>query len=440
MRSTKHRRLLIGALLALFLVSEATGTPQRPRARDLGVPFDGTPGPLNAITDVAGVEVGHATIVTGSGPLVVGEGPVRTGVTAVWPRGKDDPAPVFAAWFALNGDGEMTGTTWVQDSGLMEGPFMITNTLSVGIVHHAVVRWGARKSVDHDGPGYPPWLAALPVVAETWDGTLNDILGQHVTEQHALAALADAHGGRVQEGNVGGGTGMICHQFKGGIGTASRLVEVAGARYVVGVLVQCNYGLRSQLRVAGVPVGREITDLMPARPQGEVGWAARAKAPNRASQVAIGPGVSPSGRHGPGSGLEQEQGSIIVLAATDAPVLPHQLKRIARRISLGLARNGSVSGNGSGDIFMALSTANSAAALSRHSSAELKMLANEELGRLFAATVQATEEAIINAMVAAETMTGAGDVTVFALPHDRLRAILRQYNRLVEVQPRLTRR
>lgn len=433
MRATGHRCLMIGALLAVFMASETTGTPQRPRARGLGVPFDGTPGPLNAITDVEGVEVGHATLITGSGPLVVGKGPVRTGVTAVWPRGKNDPAPVFAAWFALNGNGEMTGTTWVQDSGLMEGPFMITNTLSVGIVHHAVVRWGARKSIDYDGPGYPPWLASLPVVAETWDGTLNDIMGQHITEEHALAALADARGGPLQEGNVGGGTGTICHQFKGGIGTASRLVDVAGVPYVVGVLVQCNYGLRRQMRVAGVPVGREITDLMPRRPDGEDGWAARADAPDRAHQaVANGPGLPLSGRHGPASSPNQEQGSIIVLAVTDAPVLPHQLKRIARRISLGLARNGSVSGNGSGDIFMALSTANRSAALTRDSSAELTMLANEELGRLFAATVQATEEAIINAMVAAETMTGADDVTVFALPHDRLQEVLRQYVRLVE--------
>ncbi len=417
--------LILLAMAAPLAAPAAFAAQDKPRARDLGVPFEGRPGPLNAITDVAGVKVGYTTLISGEGPLVVGKGPVRTGVTAVWPRGKDDAAPVLAGWFALNGDGELTGTTWVEDSGIMEGPFMITNTLSVGIVHHAVVRWGVRKSLDYRGDGYPPWLASLPVVGETWDGTLNDILGQHVTEEHALAALASATGGKVVEGNVGGGTGMICHGFKGGIGTSSRRVSAAGAEYIVGVLVQCNYGSRRLLRVAGVPVGLEIPDLMPGVDGG---------APV-ADTSAWPPGLAREGRHGPSrdaAAAPDELGSIIVLVATDAPLLSHQLKRVARRVSLGLARNGSVSGNGSGDIFMAISTANRDAANTRSGTASLEMLANEETGRFFAATVQATEEAVINAMVAAETMTGADNVTVHALPHERLRQILRRYNRLQE--------
>ena len=387
--------------MAMLLTCTALpASAQKPRARDLGIPFEGTPGALNAITDVAGVEVGHATIVRGSGPVTIGEGPVRTGVTAVWPRGREMPDPVYAAWFSLNGDGEMTGTTWVRDSGIMEGPVMITNTLSVGVVHHAVIRWGVARGVER---GAGPWLASLPVVAETWDGTLNDIRGQHVTEDDALAAMEAARGGPVTEGNVGGGTGMICHRFKGGIGTSSRVVEVAGETYTVGVLVQCNYGSRELFRVAGVPVGREIADLMPLRPGG---------APLE-----------------PADGPDRE-GSIIVVVATDAPVLSHQLERMARRVSLGVARNGSISSNGSGDIFVAFSTANQEAASERAAAAAARVLANGRLSPLFAATVEATEEAIINALVAAETMTGANDVTVYALPHDRLQEVLRRYNRL----------
>ncbi|MCY3611041.1 MAG: P1 family peptidase [Gemmatimonadetes bacterium] len=387
--------------MLLLACAAVPASAQKPRARDLGVPFEGTPGSLNAITDVAGVEVGHATIVRGRGRLVIGEGPVRTGVTAVWPRGREEPDPVYAAWFTLNGDGEMTGTTWVRDSGIMEGPVMITNTLSVGVVHHAVIRWGVAKGVER-GPG--PWLAALPVVGETWDGTLNDIRGQHVTEEDALAAMDAARGGPVAEGNVGGGTGMICHRFKGGIGTSSRVVRVDRQRYTVGVLVQCNYGSRELFRVAGVPVGREIADLMPERPGGE--------------QLE---GVE---------GEADRDGSIIVVVATDAPVLPHQLERMARRVSLGLARNGSIASNGSGDIFVAFSTANREAAAERATSADARVLANGRLNPLFTGTVEATEEAIINALIAAESMTGANDVTVHALPHDRLREVLRKYNRL----------
>ena len=387
--------------MLLLACAVVPASAQKPRARDLGVPFEGTPGALNAITDVEGVEVGHATIVRGLGPLVIGEGPVRTGVTAVWPRGRAEPDPVYAAWFTLNGDGEMTGTTWVRDSGIMEGPVMITNTLSVGVVHHAVIRWGVAKGVER---GEGRWLAALPVVGETWDGTLNDIRGQHVTEDDALAAMDAARGGPVAEGNVGGGTGMICHRFKGGIGTSSRVVRVDRESYTVGVLVQCNYGSRELFRVAGVPVGREIADLMPERPGGDA--------------------------LGGEAGEADRDGSIIVVVATDAPVLTHQLERMARRVSLGLARNGSIASNGSGDIFVAFSTANREAASERATVADARVLANGRLNPLFTGTVEATEEAIINALVAAETMTGANDVTVHALPHDRLREVLRRYNRL----------
>jgi len=381
---------VIALILALPLLLTAAGPPAaagKPRARDLGVPFEGVPGPLNAITDVAGVEVGHSTIITGEGELKVGLGPARTGVTAILPRGKKSTQPVFAAWFSLNGDGEMTGTTYIDDLGYLEGPVMITNTYSVGVVRDAVTAWCLEQKL------FPPdeYCWSLPVVAETWDGYLNDISGFHVKPEHAFAALNSAHAGAVEEGNVGGGTGMICNEFKGGIGTASRKLEDRFGGYTVGVLVQCNYGLRRTLRIAGAPVGQEITE---------------------------------------GSFRSGDGGSIIIVVATDAPLLPHQLKRIARRAALGLGRNGSYSGNGSGDIFIAFSTANPAAAVST-GTVSLTMLPNERLNPLFEATVQATEEAIINAMVAAETMTGAGGHRVIALPHDRLRDALRKYNRLV---------
>jgi L-aminopeptidase/D-esterase-like protein len=376
--------------VSLVLVLGAVGSAQTtPRARDLGVPFDGTPGPLNAITDVPGVEVGHTTLISGEGKLQVGVGPVRTGVTAILPRGKASQDPVFAGWFTENGNGEMTGTTWVEESGFLEGPVMLTNTHSVGVVRDAVIEW----RIQHGFTGEYPW--SLPVVAETWDGWLNDINGFHVKKQDAFAALDSAHSGPVQEGSVGGGTGMICNEFKGGIGTSSRR---AGS-YTVGVLVQCNYGVRRNLRVAGVPVGREI-------PEHSV-WSA----------------MEPGRAH--------DTGSIIVVVATDAPLLPHQLKRLARRVSLGLGRNGSISGNGSGDIFIAFSTANPHAWEAEGTRA-LQMLPNDQMDPLFEATVQATEEAVINAMVAAQTMTGADSHTAIGLPHDRLREILKKYNRLVE--------
>ena len=367
------------------------------RARDLGIPFEGTPGPLNAITDVEGVEVGHTTLVSGSGKLEVGRGPVRTGVTAILPRGKKND-PVFAGWYSLNGNGEMTGTTWVEESGFLEGPVMITNTHSVGTVRDAVVVWVQEKRL------YDPIIAvnywSLPVVAETWDGLLNDINGFHVKQEHVFAALSQATTGPVTEGNVGGGTGMICHNFKGGIGTASRMVDSNGRASTVGVLVQANYGSRNNLTIAGVPIGREITDLQRGSYSG-----------------------------GPDTG----GGSIIVAVATDSPLLPHQLKRLARRVPLGIARVGGMGGNGSGDIFIAFSTAHPGAARCTGIS-KIEMLPNDQMTPLFEATVHATEEAIINALVVAETMKGINDNTAYALPHDRLKEALRKYNRLVDSQ------
>ncbi|MBZ5704102.1 MAG: P1 family peptidase [Acidobacteriia bacterium] len=372
------------SVVLFFLSLSAAQT--KPRARDLGVPFDGTPGPLNAITDVKGVEVGHTTLISGDGPLKVGVGPVRTGVTAVFPRGKDSTDAVFAAWFTLNGNGEMTGTTWVEDSGFLDGPVMITNTHSVGVVRDAVIAWKVKHG-KQDPEGY--WWS-LPVVAETWDGWLNDINGFHVTPEHVFHALDTAHAGPVEEGSVGGGTGMICNEFKGGIGTASRVLDARQGGYTVGVLVQCNYGERAELRIAGVPVGKEI----PEHPA-----------------------------------YGRDLGSIIVVVATDAPLIPTQLKRVARRVSLGLGRNGSYSGDGSGDIFIAFSTANPGA-INAKGPHTITMLPNDDLDPIFLATVQATEEAVVNAMVAAETMTGANNRTVIALPHDRLREVLKKYNRL----------
>ena len=365
----------------------------RPRARDLGVPFDGTPGPLNAITDVSGVTVGHTTLISGEGKLIVGKGPVRTGVTAVFPRGKEErDAGVFAGWWSLNGNGEMTGTTWVEESGFLIGPVMITNTHSVGVVRDAVIQWTvAHRKVRPDDDWW-----SLPVVAETWDGWLNDINGFHVKPEDVYHAIETSHDGAVEEGAVGGGTGMICNGFKGGIGTSSRRLAEKDGGFTLGVLVQCNYGSRQNFRVAGIPVGREVKSEDPY-----------AFAPDDIT----------------------ERGSIIVIVATDAPLLPHQLKRLARRVSLGLGRDGSISGNGSGDIFIAFSTANSGAAAVDHM-VDLKMFPNDLLNPVFAATVEATEEAIINAMIAATSMTGIENHHVTALPHDQLRAILKKYNRL----------
>jgi L-aminopeptidase/D-esterase-like protein len=386
--------LVAASLAAASPAAGAAGEPShRPRARDLGIPFEGTPGPFNAITDVAGVTVGHTTLIAGSGKLQVGHGPVRTGVTAVLPRGQDSLSnPVFGAWFSQNGNGEMTGTTWVEESGFLEGPVMITNTHSVGVVRDAVIQW----RVAHAGADATGYFWSLPVVAETWDGWLNDINGFHVKPEHAVQALDRAHDGAVEEGSVGGGTGMICNGYKGGIGSSSRRLDAKDGGYTIGVLVQCNYGTRNNLRIAGVPVGREIP------------------APEPYAFMT--------------SDLV-ERGSIIVVVATDAPLLAHQLKRLARRVTLGLGRNGSISGNDSGDIFIAFSTANSGAAASAHV-VDLKMLPNDSLDPVFRATVEATEEAIVNALVAAQDMIGIDGHRVIALPHAALRAVLKKYGRL----------
>src|SRR5687768_10329616 len=350
-----------------------------PRGRDLGIPFDfGRPGPHNAITDVPGVEVGHLTLVEGES--------VRTGVTAVLPRGKGDDAmrPCFSGVFSLNGNGEMTGTAWIEESGMLEGPVLITNTSSVGVVRDAVVAHAARKWQKFGDP----W--SLPVVAETWDGWLSDIVGQHVKPQHAVAAIESAAAGPVTEGNVGGGTGMVAFEFKGGIGTSSRRLSAEQGGYTVGVLVQANFGLRHQLRVAGMPVGQELRDNLI---------------------------------------YSKETGSIIIVVATDAPLLAHQVKRLARRAALGLARTGSVAGNASGDLFIAFSTV---AIPEGKGPVTVSMLPNDMSGPLFEATVGATEEAIINALVAARTMTGKQGRTVHAIPHERLVEILRRHGRLAE--------
>ncbi len=384
-RWTAHT--LVAALLAAA-APLCTVAQNKPRARDLGVPFEGTPGPLNAITDVAGVEVGHSTIIRGDGKLEMGKGPVRTGVTAVLPRGKNSTDLVFGGWFSLNGNGEMTGTTWLEEGGFLEGPVMITNTSSVGVVRDAVIGWQLKRSGLSQ-----PW--SLPVVAETWDGYLNDIGGFHVKPEHAHLAIETAAAGPVIEGNVGGGTGMVCHEFKGGIGTASRKLSERQGGYTIGVLVQCNYGARRLLRIAGAPVGQEISE----------------------------------GAFRSALGGEEDVGSIIIVVATDAPLLPHQLKRLARRAAMGLARNGGIASNGSGDIFIAFSTANPSA-VRPEGVVDLKMLPNDRISPVLEATVMATEEAIINALVAAETMSGVDGNKVLGLPHGRLREVLRKFNRL----------
>lgn len=383
--------------VASFLASPAIAQ-EKMRARDLGIPFEGITGRLNAITDVTGVRVAHTTLIEGSGQLEVGVGPVRTGVTVIIPRGESLSDPVFSGWFALNGNGEMTGTTWIEESGFLEGPIAITNTHSVGVVRDAIIGWQSER-----GLGFQPWM--LPVVAETYDGSLNDINGFHVRPEHVHSALENASSGAVEEGNVGGGTGMRCLGFKCGIGTSSRLVEITGVDepYTVGVLVQANFGGLRQLTIAGVPVGREIM-----RQDASLQVESRALAAVE---------------------IEVSRGSIIIVVATDAPLLPHQLKRIARRASLGVARSGGTAGNGSGDIFVAFSTANPGAA-SGQPVAPLSMLSNGRITGLFNATVEATEEAIINAMIAAETMVGRDGNRSEALDHERLQEILRRFNRL----------
>jgi D-aminopeptidase len=369
------------SLLVLTCALAVPAAAAEPRARDLGIPFDfGSPGRWNAITDVPGVEVGHVTLIEGDS--------VRTGVTAVLPRGKGESSRehCFGGFFSLNGNGEMTGVAWLEESGLLEGPVMITNTNSVGVVRDAVIGYAARRW----GPKGYQELWSLPVVAETWDGHLNDIYGMHVTGEHAARAIDGASGGPVAEGNVGGGTGMICYEFKGGIGTASRVLAAPAGGYTVGVLVQANFGLRHQLRIAGLPVGRELRE---------------------------------------GLVYSKDTGSIIIVVATDAPLLPHQLKRLARRAALGIARTGSVAGNGSGDLFVAFSTANPKAGQAQGIT-PLEMLPLDRMGPLFEATVGATEEAVVNALVAARTLRGHEGHEVLGLPHERVREILRRHGLL----------
>jgi L-aminopeptidase/D-esterase-like protein len=404
MTSKTFRILALLLVLVLVIDSPAREPQQAPpaisktekksiRARDLGIPFDGMPGQFNAITDVAGVEVGYTTLISGQGKLVVGKGPVRTGVTAIIPRGHDSlNDPVYAGVFSLNGNGEMTGTHWMEESGFLEGPVVITNTHSVGVARDAVIAWRVKHGAA-DTTGY--WWS-LPVIAETWDGWLNDVNGFHVKPEHVFHALDTAHGGAIEEGSVGGGTGMICYEFKGGSGTASRKIDISVGKdkpaqnYIVGVFVQANCGRRPQLTIAGVPVGKEI----------------------------------------PGSVYKEETGSIIIVIATDAPLLPNQLKRLGRRASLGLARTGSISGNGSGDLFIAFSTANPNVANPDQITHSIQTIPNDLLDPIFSGVVQATEEAIVNALVDNQMMSGANSHRVDALPHDRLREILKKYDRL----------
>lgn len=372
-------RSLISSVLTIFFVAQL-GYASAKRARDWGIPFEGVPGKFNAITDVSGVAVGHATIVKGSGKLKVGKGPVRTGVTAILPTGHDY-RPVFASYSSLNGNGEMTGTAWIDESGFLEEPILFTNTHSVGAVYEASIHWRRARSF-HNSDTETGW-ASLPVVGETWDGRLNDIHGHHVKRKHVFEALDAAQNGPIAEGNVGGGTGMVCHQFKSGIGTASRITT---SGYTLGAIVQANYGRREDLTIAGVRVGPQLNDLMAETHQ---------------------------------SPQSVEGNSILVVIATDAPLLPHQLKRLCRRVPLGIGRTGGYGANSSGDFFLAFSTA----VIEETDSEELRrvtMLDNASIDQLFQATIQATEEAILNALTAAETMEGINGTVIHALPMQRV--------------------
>jgi L-aminopeptidase/D-esterase-like protein len=396
--------VLIGLLLAVTLAAQT-----RPRGRDLGIPFPGKTGPNNAITDIPGIAVGHVTLIEGEGKLIPGKGPIRTGVTAILPRPKGNWDPVFAATFNLNGNGDMTGINWIKESGFLEGPILLTGTHSVGTVRDAAIQWQLKNGRQ--------FLFTYPVVAETFD-FLNDANGEHVKPIHAMQALDNAKPGVVQEGAVGGGTGMGCNGFKGGIGTSSRVLSTQAGGYTVGVLVQCNYG--GDLRILGVPVRSEITDLricttLPQPLTRE--WTRNIQS------------CTAAGANAPDGAEYEGRGSIIVIVATDAPLLPHQLERLTRRVGMGLGRLGSWAGNSSGDLFLAFSTANAGAANST-GTPSLTMLPNDRIDPLFQATIDATEEAVVNAMLAAETMTGADGIRVFGLPGDRVVAALRKYNRM----------
>ena len=396
--------VLIGLLLAVTLAAQT-----RPRGRDLGIPFPGKTGPNNAITDIPGIAVGQVTLIEGEGKLIPGKGPIRTGVTAILPRPKGNWDPVFAATFNLNGNGDMTGINWIKESGFLEGPILLTGTHSVGTVRDAAIQWQLKNGRQ--------FLFTYPVVAETFD-FLNDANGEHVKPIHAMQALDNAKPGVVQEGAVGGGTGMGCNGFKGGIGTSSRVLSTQAGGYTVGVLVQCNYG--GDLRILGVPIRSEITDLricttLPQPLTRE--WTRNIQS------------CTAAGANAPDGAEYEGRGSIIVIVATDAPLLPHQLERLTRRVGMGLGRLGSWAGNSSGDLFLAFSTANAGAANST-GTPSLTMLPNDRIDPLFQATIDATEEAVVNAMLAAETMTGADGIRVFGLPGDRVVAALRKYNRM----------
>jgi D-aminopeptidase len=396
----------------LVLPAVLVAQQSRPRARDLGIPFPGETGPLNAITDVTGVTVGQVTLISGSGKLVEGKGPIRTGVTLINPRGNDWSHPVFAASHALNGNGEMTGTIWIEESGTFAGPVAITNTHSVGVVRDAIVQLHHEKD--------PNQIFGLPVVAETFDGGLNDINGHHVRPEHVRQAMQRAAGGAVAEGNVGGGTGMICHFFKGGIGTSSRKLSARAGGYTVGVLVQCNYGSRRRMAVLGAPVGQELQSPMPCYPPGqEISVPFMRGLPSCDKEQ--GAAESPK---------REGLGSIIVVVATDAPVLPHQLRKLAKRVALGLGRDGGLGENSSGDIFLAFGTMPLPPVDSATHARTVRTLDDDWLNPLYDATVSATEEAILNAMLAAEDMKGADNVFVPAVPADRLVAALRKYGRM----------
>jgi D-aminopeptidase len=394
---------------AIFVAFALAATAAQGRARDLDIPFEGTPGRLNAITDIPGVEVGQKTLIEGEGPLKVGVGPVRTGVTVIFPRGHSDQRPVYGGFFDLNGNGEMTGRAYLEDFGIVQGPIGISDTNAVGQVYAGIQQWSSKKFK----------TATWPVVAETWSGYLNDLEGFHVTPETAMAALQDAQGGAVEEGDVGGGTGMVCFGFKGGIGTASRVVSISGNSYTVGVLVQCNTGDRKVLRIAGVPVGRTF----------EKKWLPCFD-PKVAPTADKLPACTADGSRGV---APPDQGSIIVVVGTNAPLMPLQLNRVARRAALGLARLGSYSGNSSGDLIVSFSTQPAEA---NHEDQEkpdpIAPVASVRIDLIFEATVQATEEAIVNALVAAKTMTGINGARYFGIPHDELRAVLKRYNRLEE--------
>ena len=393
---------LLAALFAFAVATQAEG-----HARDLGIPFEGTPGPLNAITDIAGVEVGQKTLIEGDGPLRVGKGPVRTGVTVIFPRGHADRRPVYGGFFDLNGNGEMTGRAYLEDFGIVQGPIGITDTNGIGQVYAGIQQWSSKRF------GEATW----PVVAETWSGYLNDIEGFHVTADTAAAALDAAKPGPVEEGNVGGGTGMVCFGFKGGIGTASRVVRIEGTSYTVGVFVQCNTGDRKILRIAGAPVGQAFAKR----------WLPCFD-PKVASKAENLPACTAHGSRGE---PPPDQGSIIIVVGTDAPLMPKQLDRIAKRAAMGLARLGSYSGNSSGDLIVSFSTAPAEVNHEdQRGPSPITPVANARIDRIFEAATQATEEAVVNALVAARTMTGIDGTRFFAIPHDELRAILKRYNRL----------